>query len=261
MKTQALPPFLMSSVPKSGTHMLHQILNGIPSVTMDIHNEKKKFFYDTIWQEPEFFQNLYEDHHQRLSELQENEFGLGHLFHTKKYAEILQAVQIKHIFLYRDPRDVLVSLAYFIGRNWPEHPLYSLFQSSEMTIQLKLLTLLYGTPKWPDFQTYMKGFYGWLGDKNTLHVRFEDLIRTEEDQRKTVLQIVQFLYSESSRPASLDDTVSQMISNINSGTSATFRSGKIGSWEKEFDEHIKAIFKVKAGDLLLLSGYEKDQSW
>ncbi|WP_353051263.1 sulfotransferase domain-containing protein [Fictibacillus enclensis] len=261
MTNKSLPPFLMTSVPKSGTHMLHQILNGIPGISMDIQNGKKKFFFDTITQEPEFFLELYRDHHFRLTKLKANEFGLGHVFYTKEYANILQSLKMKHIFLYRDPRDVLVSLAYFIGKNWSEHPLHTLFNSPEMTVKLKLMTLLYGTPSWPDFQTYMSRFYCWLEDEDTLHVCFEDLIRNEEDRKETLSRIVNYLYGDLVPLVSKEEMLVYMIGNINPQSSATFRSGKIGSWHNEFDGMIKQIFKEKAGDLLIRSGYEHDHNW
>lgn len=69
----SLPPFLVTTVPKSGTHLIHQILNGMPKVKNDITNSKTKFFVDN----PPV--NFFKEHSHRLGLLKPNEFGIGHL--------------------------------------------------------------------------------------------------------------------------------------------------------------------------------------
>ena len=48
---------------------------------------------------------------------------------------------------------------------------------------------------------------------------------------------------------------------LNGNYESTFRKGLIGEWRELFNEEIKNIFKEKAGDLLIKSGYEKDKNW
>jgi hypothetical protein len=43
--------------------------------------------------------------------------------------------------------------------------------------------------------------------------------------------------------------------------SPTFRKGKSGDWKQHFSEDNKRLFKVKAGDVLIRLGYEKDNEW
>lgn len=257
-KLVQLPPFLMSSVPKSGTHLLHQILNGIPNVTNDISNAEKKFFVDHHVQDI----NLYKDHFYRLAHLQPNEFGLGHMFYSDKYAYMLKQLNLKHVFIYRDPRDVLISLAHFIPAKWNEHPLYDDFNKRIPIQKERIMTLIQGVEaKWPNINAWNRPFYNWITHPNTLAISFEDLMISKESRRKTMMKIVKYLWEGMTPIMSLEKMVDLMEANINPSQSNTFRNGKIGSWRNEFDGEIKAKFKEVAGGLLIDFGYEKDNNW
>ncbi len=257
-KLVPLPPFLMSSVPKSGTHLLHQILNGMPNVTNDIRNAEKKFFVDHPVQDI----NIYKDHFYRLAHLQPNEFGLGHMFYSDRYAYMLKRLKLKHIFIYRDPRDVLVSLSYFISDKWPEHPLYDDFNKRITSQNERMVTLIQGVKaKWPNFDAWNRPFYNWKMDPNTLSISFEDLMMSKESRRGTIMRIARYLWEGMTPPVSIEKMVDLMEASINPSQSNTFRKGNIGSWRAEFNEEIKGKFKAVAGSLLIDFGYEKDDKW
>ncbi|WP_407271098.1 sulfotransferase domain-containing protein [Radiobacillus sp. PE A8.2] len=258
MSKALLPPFLMTSVPKSGTHLLHQILTGMPTVSMDIKNLQKKFFMDNKYVVGQ--DKAFQDHFQRLKALPNNQFGLGHLWYTANYKQFLKTLNMKHIFLHRDPRDVLVSMSYFIPSLWPEHPLHLPFQTVYTTPKARMMALISGV-KWPDFYHYNMPFYEWLIDSETLHISFEELIKSEASRRSALVKIVNFLWADVSMPCSVEEMVNQMVANIDNQTSGTFRKGAIGSWKHEFDEEVKAAFKANAGDMLIRFGYENNNDW
>ncbi len=253
-----LAPFLMSTVPKSGTFLLHQLLTGMPNISMDITDSEKKFFIN--WNlDP---RSMYDDHKKRLRNLQANEFGLGHVGYTPRYAQMLRELKMKHVFLYRDPRDVLVSLNYFIKSKWKKHPFHEPFQHPNMTPKQRMLKLLHGEKGvYPSFLAFALPYYGWLNDPDTYAISYEDLRRSEASLRQTLLNLVQFLWKDADAPCSYEEIVSQMIANQNPKKSLTFRSGKIGDWKKEFDSELKETFKKEAGDLLILFGFEEDHFW
>lgn len=253
-----LRPFLMNSVPKSGTHLLHQLLTGIPQLSMDISNDKKKFFIDDIYF---LTKNNFENHYDRLKSLSINEFGLGHVWFTQDYVEILNTLKMKHVFLYRDPRDVLVSMSYFITNHWKEHPFHELFKNLS-TFKERHLTLINGiNDEWLDFYNYISPFYRWLDDKNTYHVSFEQLTQTVESRAETLRGLISYLYEGEITPFNQEQMLNKMIGNDDPRTSNTFRSGKIGSWKLEFDEELTTAFKKNAGELLVKYGYEKNNNW
>ncbi|WP_318618918.1 sulfotransferase domain-containing protein [Priestia megaterium] len=253
-----LQPFLMSSVPKSGTHLLQQILNGIPYTSNDINDAEKKFFVDHHPQDIE----IYKDHFYRLAHLQAGEFGVGHMFYSEKYAYMLKRLNLKHVFIYRDPRDVLISLIHFIPKHWIEHPLYNDFNKSITNNKERIMTLIHGTEaKWPNFDKWNRPFYNWIGKPNTLAISFESLMNSIESRRNCMMTIVQYLWEEDSGTLPIEKIIDAMEANINPGKSRTFREGKIASWKEEFDNEIKEAFKKVAGDLLIDFGYEKDNNW
>jgi hypothetical protein len=251
-----LPPFIASSVPKSGTHLMQQMLNGIPGLSNDISDLQKKFFVNNP---PTGF---YEDHTRRLALLKPNEFGIGHLYYTERYARLLEMYKFKHIFIYRDPRDILVSLTFFIADKWPEHPLHPHFQKRYVTFKARAATLLQGIPEFPcTFGQYFTPFYGWLNDHQSLNISFEQLMVSPATRRETQLRILHYLWDGRVPPASFHSMAAAMEAKIDSGTSRTFRQGRIGSWKTQFDVHIKSLFKHDAGHLVLKAGYEKTMNW
>ncbi|MFB5192595.1 sulfotransferase domain-containing protein [Alicyclobacillus fastidiosus] len=253
-----LPPFIMSSVPKSGTHLLHQILNGMPNVSNDIGNADKKFFVDHPVQHVDTFK----DHFYRLAQLQPNEFGLGHMFYSEQYAYMLRRLHLKHVFIYRDPRDVLVSLSYFIPDHWGEHPLYDDFKRRTTNQRDRILKLIHGVPGiWPDFTAWNRPFYQWKADPNTLSITFEDLMRSSASRRETIMSIVHYLWDGLKPPVPYEEMVNLMEASIDPQHSNTFRKGEIGSWRQELDGSLVQDFKRVAGDLLIESGYERDYDW
>ncbi|MBB6635665.1 sulfotransferase domain-containing protein [Cohnella thailandensis] len=253
-----LPPFLVTSVPKSGTHLMHQILTGMPGIRHEIANSEAKFFIDHHTTNME----LFKDHMYRLGQIKPNQFGLGHVFYSETYAGMIDRLRLKHIFVYRDPRDVLVSLAYFIPSKWNEHPLFDLFRNEITDTKGRMLVLLEGVgERWHDYDAWNRPFYHWIRDRNTLPVSFEELMSSEKSRKEALLSVVRYLWDGLKPPAPHSRMVELMEANIAPTESRTFRSGRIGSWRDEFDEEVTRKFKEIAGGLLIDFGYEKNNDW
>ncbi|MBN8207259.1 sulfotransferase domain-containing protein [Bacillus sp. NTK071] len=246
-----LSAFLMTSMPKSGTHLMKQLLLGIPGVSHDL---KDRFY-------PEKTTILME----KLNQINSNHFGQGHLFFSKELSNSLSDASIKHIFISRDLRDVVVSFAYFIESKYPAHPLHFFFSEPTTTQKDKYMALIKGVEKdglsYPDIATWASSYEGWLSDDHTLTVTYEDLMSSTESMDRQLIRIVTYLWEED-LPSSYHSVLIQLMKkNLDPSASPTFRNGHIGNWKEEFDDELKSAFNNVAGKWLIRNGYEKNQDW
>ncbi|MCF6409158.1 sulfotransferase domain-containing protein [Pseudalkalibacillus salsuginis] len=255
-ESQGLPPFLLNTIPKSGTHLVKQMLRGIPG--MNHHPDKGMFGHIQYQTSIQL---------ERIKDLTNNEFVNGHLFYSTEWETFFKELSMKQIFVYRDPRDVIVSYAYFIPA-LKIHPLYDTFKQEGFTHRDRIKFLIKGgqptDPKkayQPDVLEWYKSFSTWIGKDNVHPVRFEDLISSDTSRLQATHRIVKFLWGDLSMPSSRQEMVGKMIQNIDPGTSPTFRKGKIGGWKDEMDGELRSTFKKVAGPLLIELGYEKNLDW
>ncbi|MCA0987860.1 sulfotransferase domain-containing protein [Guptibacillus algicola] len=245
-----ITPFFANSIAKSGTHLMKQLLEGHPSLT---HHA---FIY------PGHLDQL-QDHKKTLSSLQQNSFANGHIFHSKEYVALFNELQLKQLFLYRDPRDIIVSYCYFFMR-FPDHPYRRFFLENNLSIKERCLLFINGvdseTVRRPNIAVWYNKFLGWKNEPNVLPVSYESLVESPESQQQQLERIVNFFQLESNSNL-INTRVEQMQANVDPKKSATFRKGQAGNWKQEFDKEVKEAFKAVGGDLLIQLGYEKDNEW
>ncbi|UOF90560.1 glycosyltransferase [Fodinisporobacter ferrooxydans] len=259
----ALPKILVNSVPKSGTNLLTQIIQGIPGMEQD----RLDFYYHD--ENYSFHENYRE-----LLKIQSGQFAVGHIpYHSNLAVECKQRL-IKQIMIYRDLRDVAVSWSHFIS-TMQQHPLYPAFQNRIKSREQRLLAIIRGTKllpmeipngyegdTYPNIYEEFKPIYDWMHSPDICSVRYEDLMKNEISRYTTLLKIVEFLWSDLKQlQLEKHDIVRFMEQNINPERSATYRQGKIGSWREEFNQEHKEAFKRIAGNFLLELGYETDPDW
>lgn len=251
---EALPSFFMNSVPKSGTHLLKNILQGIPGITHDPKNE----FY-------EGYPYQLKDHFYQLGQLKPNEFGTGHIYYSPEWLYMLKRLNMKHIFISRDLRDVVVSYVYFIVEKYPHHPLYEYLTKDVKNQKQRYLALVNGVQtgktRYPSIAEWFQPFKGWIKDPHTLSITFEDLVQSKESSLLVLNKVIDYLWKGIAPPVPSSYMVEGMAGKMNHKYSLTFRSGKIGSWKEEFDDELKAAFKKITGNLLIELGYEKNDKW
>jgi hypothetical protein len=250
-----LHPFMLNSIPKSGTHLLKQILMGIPG--MQHHPDKGMFGYYKYQPQKQLDQ---------IKKLSHNEFVNGHLYYSPEWEAFFKGLNLKQVFVMRDPRDIVVSYAYFIP-TLPIHPLYATFTQEGFTHKDRIKFLIEGgepitETKYvqPDVTEWFTSFSKWSERENVFTVKFEDLT-SQMKKLHTVHRLVKFLWGHQPVPFTRPVMVGKMIQNINPGTSPTFRKGAVGGWRNEFDEELIALFKQSAGPLLIELQYEKDMKW
>jgi hypothetical protein len=258
------PVLLGISFPKSGTHLLDQILLGFNRVapfSLRLHS----------------FYAEYEGKSGRkrapgqalrwLDSLKPADIASAHLFaRTEAVAHVITPFFVPY-FIFRDPRDVVVSHVYYVTEMEQKHVHHTYYQSLpdfEARLKISILGIPDSNVDFPDIAGRFAPYMDWLDQPSVMKIHFEDLIH---DRTGTLNRIVdRFLervpLKTEQNPGTQKGMLLESLENsIQPAKSPTFRSGKTGSWKKQFTNEHKKIFKDTAGDLLIKLGYEKNNDW
>lgn len=252
------PILLGISFPKSGTHLLDQILLGFAKVAP--FAKRLHSFYAEY--EGESGQKRTPDQALAwLSALQPLDVASAHLFARPEVLARVKSSAYVPYFIFRDPRDVVVSHVYYVTDMEARHVHHDHYRSLpdfDARLKVSILGRPGGEVEFPNIAERFAPYLGWLGHPEILPIHFEDLIL---DRPGTLARILEHLLQRAALPASRAQVLEAMESSINPARSPTFRSGKTGEWKKHFSPEHRSIFKDVAGDLLTTLGYEKDGDW
>ncbi len=255
------PPVFGNSKPKSGSHLLLQILNGFTQIMPyryvdadPIRTIRKDGGRRT---EDEVLADLYA--------VPQGVIGWGYLEATKENVSFLTAAGRVNYFIYRDPRDMLVSQVFFATDMHGEHGMHDYYNSLP-DFGARLNAAITGIDrdglKMVSVKQRYEGVFQWLDasrQKNVMCIRFEDLINNRDATLNAMLDEVE--KTGYKIPTPREKALSILVDAIQPKKSHTFRSGKTGGWNQHFTEDHKKLFKDVAGDLLVNLGYEKDNDW
>lgn len=252
------PPVLANSFPKSGTHLLVQVVEGLPGrvnygAFLGSHISSFRYRERTAEGTSRFIRGFVP-----------GEVVRGHLFYEPQYAEELAERSVVNFFICRDLRDVVVSDAHYLREMNRWHRLAPLFRgagSMEEAISLAI-TGAHGSVEgsdYPDIGQRFGRYRGWLGHSDCQCVKFEDLRSERRDQ--VVRQLAEFYVARVGGDLDVDTCASAMLANVAPHKSHTFRSGRKGGWKSEFTPEHCRLFNEAAGDLLIELGYESDHDW
>lgn len=262
-KTQVI---MQASIPKCGTWMLHKLLYKLTGI-----------------------ENLVRVNGGALLEMSalenDNSILLCHAPYVETNVKILKEFpNIKKIFIYRDPRDMVCSMAHFIKEQyqptWPnhsEHPFDVLL--SEIITTGSIWSELYKLhfkdennyiPLWEEMWSKVKSiddlfrFYiPWIEHKDLKNVyvtTYEKMVGpksggTLKRQINEIMNIAKHIEVE------ITEEKAKVIADDMFGNTFLFRKGQIGSWKEDFKPKHVEQFKKIAGQLLIDLGYEKDFNW
>ncbi len=253
------PPILANSFPKSGTHLLLQIVEAFPKV-----KNYRKFIASmpTIT----FRERSKTNTIKLINSILPEEIVAAHLFYDEDYYKTLKKLNIVHFFIYRDLRDVVVSEAFYLSRMNRWHRLHKYFKSL-LSIEDQIMFSIKGnsffkTPyDYPNIAERFKRYVGWINCPDVFSLKYEDLISIKKEQ--VILNMIQFYLktTDEKEKYDLNELVQKVLENINPQKSHTFRKGGTGNWRKFFTEEHKKAMKEIAGKLLIELGYEKDLNW
>lgn len=207
------------------------------------------------------------------NDLKQTGFLCLHLVYKPEYKQFCKENNIKVCFIYRDPRDQLVSQAFYMLKLFPnpgrftfDSLLTALIGNDEKSPKNILypfqdmdLNVLSSLEYISHIKRFYEGFLGWLNSEVCYATKFEDLVGpkgggTLEKQKQEILNIAKHTGID------LNSEKTAYIAENIFGGMHTFREGKIGSWREHFTEEHKKQFKEVAGDLLIELGYEQNNN-
>jgi len=252
------PPVFGNSKPKSGSHLLLQILNGFTRIMPYRYVEADPV--RTI--EKEGRRKTREEILGELKQIPRGVIGWGYVEASPENVTLLCQPDRVNYFIYRDPRDLLVSQVFFATDMQEEHGMHEYYNSlSDLGERLKVA--ITGIDRAGLYMVSVKqryeGVFQWLEQKDVMCIRFEDLINNRNATLDAMLDEVESTGYKI--PTSREKALSVLVNAIQPKKSHTFRSGKTGGWKEHFTEEHKKLFKEVAGDLLVRLGYEKGNDW
>jgi hypothetical protein len=253
-----LPTLLGISFPKSGTHLLDQILLGFSRVAP--YAKRLHSFYAEY--EGESGRKRSPEQALRwLDSLRSGDVASAHLFAREAVVERVCSSAFLPYFIFRDPRDVVVSHVFYVTDMEARHVHHEYYQSlSDFNARLRVSILGRQDTEieFPNIADRFAPYLGWLGQDEVLSIHFEDLIN---DRLATLNRILDHFLARVPLPTPRHEILDALEGSINPKRSPTFRSGKTGEWRKYFTEEHKQMFNSVAGDLLVRLGYERQNDW
>jgi hypothetical protein len=253
-----LPILLGISFPKSGTHLLDQILLGFSKLAP--FSKRLHSFYAE-----------YDGESGRkrspgqalawLDSLHAGDVASAHLFARPEAVRRVCLPKFIPYFIFRDPRDVVVSHVFYVTDMEASHVHHAYYRSLP-DFDARLYVSIVGRSdtdiEFPDIAERFAPYMEWLEPDEVLSIHFEHLIH---DRAAVLSRIIDHFLTRVPLQVPRQVMLDSLEASINPERSPTFRSGKTGEWKKYFTIEHKKIFKDVAGDLLVQLGYEKSKDW
>jgi len=252
------PIVLGNAMPKSGSHLIFQVLQGLTSLGPFVNSG-----FPPI--------NRGEDNRKlsdqavlaNIQRMLPGDIGYGYISATPTFVAALTRPRRATVFVYRDPRDMIVSHIFYATQMHPDHWMRRYYTETLSTMEQRINAAIQGVDQPGSELTPIRrryeGYLGWLEQPEVLNLRFEDLILDRQAALKRLLDYLKrrgFILRVPRVQA-----VATLDAAIVPTKSGTFRKGQPGNWREHFTDANKALFKEKTGDLLIRLGYEVSDDW
>jgi hypothetical protein len=254
------PMLFANSFPKSGTHLLTQVLHGFTNIGPAVDSGFPAIvMYDGPTGKPLLMSLILNELHR----LKAGDICYGHLHALPDLVAELTRKEVATFFIYRDPRDVVVSHVYYVTEIDEEHVHHPYYAKELKTFDERLQVSILGRSElevpFPDIRRRFEPYLDWLETPGVLTLQYEDFITQRGPTLESVLDHAENRGFRLAVPRA--EALRRLDSAIEPEKSPTFRSGTIGKWRESFSSEHKAVFKQVAGDLLVRLGYERDNNW
>lgn len=259
---------LANSLPKSGTHLLTRLLDllGIPPANAHLSSSllrmtSRNIFRNQVksrrhWNNQKDVYGLSVDLDDECVKLRSDWleryiqrmpsycYFPGHLPYSLILENTLLELNLKILYIHRDPRDVLVSLCnhYLRYKNYPLHKVFVKQKNLESCLLLALHGYRWRPEPLASFYERLTRSLRWKDSTNICSVRFEDLVGSKgggDDalQVEAVKKISNYLGFDNKKE------IMAIAERTFDEKSETFYRGKIGQWREAFTSRVKSEYE------------------
>lgn len=257
-RLQKTPAVLGNAMPKSGSHLINQVVQGLTQLGPFVNSGFPPVNRDEVNDKLPDAQVL-----ANLNRMRPGDIGYGYIKARPPFVSMLTQPGWATIFVYRDPRDMLVSHVFYATQMHKGHGMHRYYTETLQTMEERLNAAIQGVDEpgaeLSPVRAKYEGYLDWLEQPAVLCMRFEDLIL---DRSAALGHILDYLVQRGFVPLlPRDQEIAILEQAIAPKKSGTFRKGQPGNWKEYFTPANKALFKEMAGDLLIRLGYQKNQDW
>ena len=255
-----IPILFANSFPKSGTHLLTQLLHGFTHLGPAVDSGLPAIVtYEGETGRPRPSHKILRD----LERLKAGDIAYGHLHAVPAILSFLSQPEVATCFIFRDPRDVVVSHVFYVTELASRHVHHRYYVEELHSFDERLTVSILGRPDWcelfPNIYARFEPYLGWCDRDDVLALRYEQFLSDRPTAIGRVLDhaVARGFPLKCDRQAALQI----LASSIHPQRSPTFRRGQAGGWREYFSPQHKQLFKDAAGNLLIYLGYESDWDW
>ncbi len=252
------PPIFGNAKPKSGSHLLWQVLQGFTRVMPLAYVRAEPIRTITKAGRRKTAGEILTE----LSGVPRGVVGWGYVDPTPENVDFLCRPGRVNYFLYRDPRDLLVSQVFFATDMYEDHGMHAYYNSLPdfaSRLNVAITGIDQDGLKMASVKQRYEGVLAWRQTAGVLCLRYEDFLSRPEATFQAMLDEVE---KAGYRIRMGRPQAARILANsIQPHRSRTFRSGKAGGWRDHFTAEHKRLFLDVAGDLLVRLGYEEGDNW
>jgi len=261
-----VPILFANSFPKSGTHLLTQVLEGFTELGPVVNSGLPAITTFNGWTGGlRSTQEILAD----LKRLQPADIAYGHLHALQEVRDFICRDGFAPFFILRDPRDVVISHVHYVTDMEQNHVHHHYYAQELHSFEERVKVSISGRPElgsdFPGIAERFKPYLEWIQCPDVMVLRYETFLQEREQTLKDIIHFVVKrglnLGKKNAEIFQIEDAVHILERFINPSRSPTFRQGKVNAWRDEFSQQNKQLFKEVAGDLLIDLGYEENNDW
>ena len=245
-------------MPKSGSHLIIQVLQGLTKIGPFVNpgfppvNRSQ----DNAKQPDSFVLSS-------IERMRPGDIAYGYVHAREPFITPLTRPGRATIFVYRDPRDMIISHVFYATQMHKGHAMHRYYNETLKTMEERINAAIQGVEEpgseLSPIRKKYENYLGWLEQPEVLCLRFEDLIL---DREQALGRILDYLAQRGFTPrVERPQAIAALAQAIAPKKSGTFRKGKPGNWQEHFTEANKTFLKETSGALLLQLGYETNDDW